>query len=224
MVSTPVVETILGALEGWIKQRPSLDYAGSAEHASSLRAYRAEVREIGKQRKQALRKLAEIRRSVNQDEALLLGSFKAYSGRLSWDGEKLQYVAGQYWPTEYRAAALAVLTEYKRLLTRTWAAENPQPARQYVNMADVKRANKAAGGCWFSPSTMRFFGTRIETELITRGVSIRQVFVTSEQFDDDSPRMYTIREALPTGSIDTVGEFQQYSSLSDARAAVRQLS
>lgn len=219
MVNTPV-ETILDAMESWIKQRPGLDPL----NYDSLRAYRAEVREIGKQRKRALRKLAEVRRSVNHDEALLLDSFRAFSGRLSWDGEKLKYVAGQYWPTEYRAAALAVLEQYERALAQKWARENPRPPMRYANMADVKRANKAVGGCWFSLSTMRFFRTRIETELITRGVSGRQVFVTSEQFNDDSPRLFTIREALPGGSIKTVGEFQQYASLSDARAAVRQLS
>jgi hypothetical protein len=206
MVNTPIVETILDAMEAWIKQRPRLNHLDY----DSLRAYRAEVREIGNQRKRALRKLAEVRRSVNHDEALLLDAYSAY--------------AGQYYPTQYRTAALVVLEEYERSLARKWVKENPRPPMRYANIADVKQANKAIGGSWFAPSTMQFFGTRIESKLMTRTISGRQVFVTSEQLNNDSPRLFTIREALPGGSIKTVGEFQQYPNLSDARAAVRQLS
>jgi hypothetical protein len=31
------------------------------------------------------------------------------SGRLTWDGKRLDYCAGQYFPTEYRAAACRTL-------------------------------------------------------------------------------------------------------------------
>ena len=35
-----------------------------------------------------------------------------------------------------------------------------------VTMADVKRKNKEMGLFWFSPDSMRFFKSRIESELI----------------------------------------------------------
>lgn len=85
---------------------------------------------------------------------------------------------------------------------------------RYLSMADVKRANKQIGNYWFSPDTMRFFNSRIESGLI-RG----RYFVTSEAYDEDAPRRYSIRVAHDGGSIDTVGDFQGYQTLSEALAA-----
>lgn len=91
----------------------------------------------------------------------------------------------------------------------------------FTTIADVRAANKAAGQHWFERGTMRFFQTRIESALYGG-----RCFITSEQcpIGTGHPRLYSIREALPTGRIETVGEFQQYRHIEDAREAARKLA
>jgi len=80
-------------------------------------------------------------------------------------------------------------------------------------MADIKRNNKKAGYHFFDKDTMRFFNSRIET-----GLYKDNTFITSEQFDYNSPREYTIRRALNDGiKIETIGELGQFATLEDAK-------
>lgn len=88
----------------------------------------------------------------------------------------------------------------------------------FKTMADVKRANRAAGGHWFSPDTLRFFRGRIESELMAG-----RYFVSSEQFDDGSPRLFTVREVDADGDISTVGDFQEHKTKSSAERAIHRL-
>lgn len=106
---------ILTALRAWINQRPGLDFCNYGD----VSAYRSELRGITRDRKEALVLLRaiELRDSITAEQ--ILAAFPhAYSGRLSISeatnkaGEpaaKLDYCTGQYWPTEYRKAAAAVL-------------------------------------------------------------------------------------------------------------------
>jgi len=90
----------------------------------------------------------------------------------------------------------------------------------YQTIADVRAANKAAGQRWFERKTMRFFQSRIESALYGG-----RYFITSEQCPGTGhARKYSIREALPTGEVETVGEFQQYRHIEDAREAARKLA
>ena len=125
---------ILTALDAWIRQRPGLDPRDYGSGAEGWRAYSREVQHISKQLRDAreLLRAVELRPSI--DAAALRAAFSAYSGRLTWrvPGEcrvcgktehtkrdahgftatttaHLDYCTGQYWPTEYRAAACAVL-------------------------------------------------------------------------------------------------------------------
>jgi hypothetical protein len=93
---------ILTALDAFIRQRPGLDYR-NYDRAS----YAAEVRSIGRdlQDARALLRAVELRPSITA--AVLRDALSP--GRLSWDGKRLDYTTGQYWPTEYRRAAAAVL-------------------------------------------------------------------------------------------------------------------
>ena len=106
---------IIAALRAWINQRPRLRYADYGEAAS----YRREARRIGRQLEDARRLIRRVEVLPITGEALA-GLFR---GRLTWDGEALEYTAGQYWPTEYRAAAARVcadaLWDYYRE-GRTW--------------------------------------------------------------------------------------------------------
>ncbi|NBW07837.1 MAG: hypothetical protein EBR82_07400 [Caulobacteraceae bacterium] len=203
---------IFNALETWINRRPGLEYANYGNQT----AYRSELRSIAKDRREALAALAEAR-SLTPRHELLLASFPAaFSGRLEWDGAKLDYCTGQYFPTEYRKAAAAVLRRYIHQCKVTEAAERPR-TYIYNSMADVRRANEESGGCWFDKSSMRFFKSRIETGIVRSGDCAR--FISSEQ-GPHGRRAYTIREAQPDGGIDTVGKFQGYATLRAAKAAI----
>jgi hypothetical protein len=126
---------ILEALWKWINQRPGLEFGNYGEWKS----YRAELRSITRDRSDALQLMQAVswRDSVTAED--LIKSFSAFSGRLTlkeeYDEEsshgpkcaqrtvsaaectchksepraQLSYCTGQYWPTEYRKAAAAVL-------------------------------------------------------------------------------------------------------------------
>lgn len=224
-VNTPVnVEQIFSALETWIKQRPKLDVRDYGGGMDGWRAYRQELRQIAKDRQRAMKALDEAKGLNPPMPNVLLDSFRAFSGRLEWkqDEGKLTYCTGQYWPTEYRKAAASVLELYVSSWQQNWANANPQTFT-YRTMDDVIAANKATGGHWFDASTMRFFKTRIESGAVAvhdeNGKPTRARFITSEKGPDEV-RKYSIREAQPDGSIDTVGDFQQYRTRDAARAAL----
>lgn len=95
---------ILAALRAWIAQSPSLQFANYGDR----KAYTAEARAILRDRRDAetlLNAIACIADITGDDLAC---GFGAFMGRLSWDGGRLSYVTGQYWPTEYRKAVCAV--------------------------------------------------------------------------------------------------------------------
>ncbi len=86
-----------------------------------------------------------------------------------------------------------------------------------MTIDQIKAANRAAGYHFFSPDTLRFFGSRI---LPT--VYAGHVFITSDYTGfDRSERAYTVRQFDPTdGSVSAVGEFLGYATRSEAvRAA-----
>lgn len=125
---------IINALRDWIKQRPGLEFGNYGD----VRTYRAELRSIARDRRDAETLLTAVASNDDIGADALEAAFRgAFSGRLSavWcrrdaDGrlEKceragadrlcLDYCTGQYWPTEYRRAACAVLAsalwEYHR--------------------------------------------------------------------------------------------------------------
>jgi hypothetical protein len=89
----------------------------------------------------------------------------------------------------------------------------------YQNIRQIEYANTSTGHYFFSPSSMRFFRSKIASQSVING----RYFITSEQFDANSPRLYTIRIANDDGSIDTVGEFQGYETVEAAKRAAKNL-
>lgn len=80
------------------------------------------------------------------------------------------------------------------------------------------------GSHYFTPNTLRYFSSRVH-----RTVYGERFFVTSEQYDDESPRLYSIRSFTidaQRGRIDfdTVGEFQAYDTRREAHSAARTLA
>lgn len=103
-------ETYLAALHKFTSQRPGLEFG----NYGSLPAYRSESRRITRQHHdfRHLAREVELAGGITAQN-LVDASRSAFSGRLTFveKGDKVgvDYCAGQYWPTEYRAAACAVL-------------------------------------------------------------------------------------------------------------------
>lgn len=75
---------------------------------------------------------------------------------------------------------------------------------------------------FFDASAMRCFNSRVLDSTWTKMDDDTYRFITSERFDAESPRLYTIREfTVSTGSTETVGEFQAYRNSRTALAHIR---
>ena len=82
----------------------------------------------------------------------------------------------------------------------------------------MRRHNICQGYHFFDKDAMRFFRSRIAP-----GVVHGRVFITSEQFDYQSPRLYTVRAMRDDGSTTELSEFQQFDTLRQARSYVRRI-
>lgn len=134
---TATREQILAALSAFVRQRPGLEYGNYASgwrDDEGRRAYFREMRSITRDLHDFRALLAAVswRSSITAEH--LTESFRAYSGRLTLTatpegGARLEYCTGQYFPTEYRKAACAVLGSalfaYFRACVET---EHPRPA------------------------------------------------------------------------------------------------
>jgi len=216
----------IASLVEFAAQNSGLDFANYGDRT----AYRAEARSINQDWRRFKSALAIAATEGVTDKEVIAEAPHAFSGRLEWvDKDYLRknhdmntdyqrqgwnYTTGQYFPTEYRKAA-ATLLEYA---TRVVRQSRPKQTIPKINsIADLKRLNEQNGGCWFDRSNTRFFNTRIESGIL-RG----KYFVSSEQYDDNTPRKFTLRSFDETGSVDTVGEFQAHSTKADAIAAIPQ--
>jgi hypothetical protein len=165
-------QAICEALRAWINQRPGLEFGNYGD----LTSYRAEVRSIGQdlQHARELLRAVELRDSITGDD--LEAAFpRAYSGRLMpinkssrhADGSitwifGFDYCTGQYWPTEYRKAACAVLAS---VLWERKRADMPVPITMHNSETgeDVKRygPDTLRAGDWLRASFRREYGRGI---------------------------------------------------------------
>jgi hypothetical protein len=76
----------------------------------------------------------------------------------------------------------------------------------FKTILEIQLANKKLGQTWFDKKETEFFNTHIES-----GVIAGRYFITSDQAPL-IPRKYTIRRANSNGSIDTIGDFCEYST------------
>lgn len=130
----PRKQAIMAALDKFAEQRPGLDFGNYGD----VSAYRAESRSITRD----LHHYRELARYVERHDSItadmLLAATRAYSGRLTLndcratydDGSvyyvfSVSYCTGQYFPTEYRRAACAVLASALWYWTREHAMPEP---------------------------------------------------------------------------------------------------
>lgn len=124
-------QTIIDALNRWIAQRPGLEFS----NYGNVSSYRAEMRSIGKdlQHARAMVNLCRVARSITAE---MIMSAADNGGRLTLtiDGDKVRidYVTGQYWPTEYRRAVCALMSS----VIWVWLRENCE----YKTGDDIRKA------------------------------------------------------------------------------------
>lgn len=109
-------ENILNALNAFANQRPGLEpanYISGWNDQDGRRAYFRESRSITRDLHDFRALFSAVRWRESIDAAALQAAFRAFSGRLvckvSGARVELSYCTGQYFPTEYRRAACAVL-------------------------------------------------------------------------------------------------------------------
>ena len=99
---------------------------------------------------------------------------------------------------------------------------------EYRTINDIRAAHEATGGHFFSPSSMRYFGSRILSPVFPGGY-----FVTSERDSGvhtsrgyvaawNGERRYTVRVCREDGQIDTVSDHGQFSTRSAALTWARE--
>lgn len=90
---------------------------------------------------------------------------------------------------------------------------------KFRTMSEVRVKNAFEGSYFFCRTTMKYWGSKIESRLY-RGT----YFITSERNNvPNQPRKFTIRRVLPNGLIETEGAFQAYKSLRLAKQNVKKL-
>lgn len=174
-------EAILAALDAFVRQRSGMDYRNYGD----AKSYRAEQRQITKDLHQyrELRAAVSYRDGIDAD-ALLAASRDAYSGRLTLGTTEVcgacyrdptlkarkpehshaqrwtvDYCTGQYFPTEYRRAACAVLASALWSYTREKAM--PETERDAISGQTMIKTTWQTPGDWLRAYFRKEFGRGI---------------------------------------------------------------
>jgi hypothetical protein len=142
----PEKAAILSALTGFASQRPGLEYANYGDPVG----YRAESRAITRDLHHVYTLLRRVQLAPSITSAHLKEAFRAFSGRLSWDGQRLDYTTGQYWPTEYRRAVCAVLASALWAYWRDNAPEGLDRPGDYLRAKARREFGRTIAGRWFN--------------------------------------------------------------------------
>jgi hypothetical protein len=125
---------MLEQLHRFIRQRPGLEFGNYGDATE----YRRELRGITRDKRDAEAMLFCVWRSLMVTKTLQEAAQQAFSGRLRWNSEMWEYDVGQYYCTEYRRAACAVLA---RALWLHWSsAWSATPFSAESVRAEAKRS------------------------------------------------------------------------------------
>lgn len=93
-----------------------------------------------------------------------------------------------------------------------------------MRIHEIRNHAEENGSKWFH--SMKFFRSRIYKYTKEGHVDGQAVtfFISSEQYDDNSPRLYTIRYYNWRNNVNTYGKFQEYKTLSAAKTAMNRLN
>ena len=130
-------QEIKSALRAFVAQRPGFDY----RNYNTASAYRADQKRAMRDKADALALI-----SAFPDEAARGFLEKHLDGRLRLDGEHLEYPAGQYYCTEYRAAVCRAVSDALRALS--WAQSQERLAETRKRMARI--VGRGCANRWFS--------------------------------------------------------------------------
>ena len=147
---------ILAALLKFARQRPRLEFGNYGNSTVGYRTgqywpteYRAESRRITAQLRDARKLLRAVEMCGSISAADIKEGFGAYSGRLSWDGQRLEYCTGQYWPTEYRAAVASVMAQVLWRFFRDCAPIGTANLGEYIRAAATRQLGRPLAVRWF---------------------------------------------------------------------------
>jgi len=132
---------ILEALARFVAQRSGIDgrnYGGSRE------AFLGDYRRILRDGQSARALLRVVELSTCLPDSILVDVLK--SGRLTWDGKRLDYCVGQYFPTEYRAAVCRALAS---VLWNYWGDGGRYTADQ-IRAAAKSNLGRGIARRWFN--------------------------------------------------------------------------
>ena len=123
-------QTIIDALHQWIAQRPGLEFGNYGD----VSAYRSELRSITRDLQHARAMVNYVAWHDSITAEMILHA--AGSGRLTLtvngDKVRIDYVTGQYWPTEYRRAVCHLMSS----VIWAWLRENCD----YKTGDDIRKA------------------------------------------------------------------------------------
>lgn len=142
---------MINALSAFISKRSGIDRRNywTGSYCASRDAFLGDYRPILKHGKQARKLLSFVSRRDISAEDLLSASQSAFSGRLSFvfrgDSAAVDYTPGQYFPTEYRRAACAVLARAVWDYFRTGCNYSPEQIRK----AARREFGRAIASAWF---------------------------------------------------------------------------
>lgn len=122
-------------------------------------------------------------------------------------------IAGRTVSRSARAAEDFAAADAYGAFTAALAPDAPvDPAFPFLTVDDLRRANSRCFQYFFSRDALRFFSSRVHGAVYGGGV-----FVTSERDEiAGQPRRYTVRAALPSGVVETVGDFQAFATSATA--------
>jgi len=170
----PRKQAIIDALARFIRQRPGLEFGNYGDVAS----YRAECRSIARDKREAETLLAAVswRDGIDADDLLKQMQTGRLTAKLITIRDvvgsqentlgyrcEVDYVTGQYFPTEYRRAACAVLASALWEYTRNTSMPAPTLHHNSETGEDVQRYNGKRAGDWLRAYFRKLFGRGIAT-------------------------------------------------------------
>lgn len=132
--TTPTQIDFIALLCKFVDSRPCLDFNDYGD----IKIYRAESREITKDRSDFYELLNLARWQVDNLSEKIEQHLTTSNDRLTFENNKLQYITGQYYPTEYRPAANRVI---KSIIWREYMnAKNVDNTNKYETGHDIRKA------------------------------------------------------------------------------------